>query len=183
MKSILIGIWLIGVCSIFASCKKDKTGLSEVSKLPPATETGANTFGCLINGKAWVAQTYCKYLCDAPFKLNYDASGGGKIFISSFSEILNQRMSFGFDSTNTKINFTYSLVGGSHMGFTFSDNNLTGSCSFLFSTDSITTTIGKVNLVRYDLQNGMISGTFDFTLIKSGCETIVVTEGRFDKKL
>ncbi len=32
---------------ISASCKKEKTG---ADGLPPATQTGANTFGCLVNG-------------------------------------------------------------------------------------------------------------------------------------
>ena len=39
-----------------AGCKKETTLENELAKLPPATQTGANTFGCLLNGKAWVAQ-------------------------------------------------------------------------------------------------------------------------------
>lgn len=35
-----------------SGCKKNK--LSELDKLPPATQTGANTFGCLVNGKAYL---------------------------------------------------------------------------------------------------------------------------------
>jgi len=29
---------------------------TELEKLPAATQTGAYTFGCLVNGKAWVVQ-------------------------------------------------------------------------------------------------------------------------------
>ena len=36
---------------MFASCKSCK---KEINALPDATQTGANTFGCLIDGKAWV---------------------------------------------------------------------------------------------------------------------------------
>ena len=43
-------IYLFFLCISFNSCKKDKTEPTEISKLPAATQTGANTFGCLVNG-------------------------------------------------------------------------------------------------------------------------------------
>ncbi|MEO7801559.1 MAG: hypothetical protein ABIR81_06155 [Ginsengibacter sp.] len=42
---------------ITASCKKNNTPTDE-DQLPPATQTGANTFGCLINGKVWLPKGY-----------------------------------------------------------------------------------------------------------------------------
>ena len=46
MKAILmILLWL----PMLAACKKN-----ELNALPPATQVGANTFGCLVDGKAWV---------------------------------------------------------------------------------------------------------------------------------
>jgi hypothetical protein len=39
---------------ISGSCKKEKTG---TDALPPATQEGKNTFGCVINGKVFIAQT------------------------------------------------------------------------------------------------------------------------------
>ena len=183
-KNNTLWLLLLALCSLFASCKKEP--VDELSKLPPATQTGANTFGCLLNGKAWVAHTDCKYLCDPAFKLRYDNSEGGNIFASvilSNSENIKQSMSFAIDSTNTKTYFNYQVLGTKHMGFTFSDNNLFNGCGFIFSADSTTSTIGIINLSRYDLQNGVVSGTFEFTLSKSGCETINATNGRFDFKL
>src|SRR6185503_9360933 len=38
------------------NCKKDN--IDELSKLPPATQSGANTFGCLINGSAFIPNGY-----------------------------------------------------------------------------------------------------------------------------
>jgi hypothetical protein len=40
---------------ISGSCKKEKTG---TDGLPAATQEGKNTFGCLVNGKAFVAKWY-----------------------------------------------------------------------------------------------------------------------------
>ena len=56
-KTNTIWLLLLALCSIFASCKKDKitnSQLAESEKLPPITQTGANTFGCLVNGIAWL---------------------------------------------------------------------------------------------------------------------------------
>jgi hypothetical protein len=39
---------------ISGSCQKAKTKLTD---LPPATQEGKNTFGCVINSKAFIAQT------------------------------------------------------------------------------------------------------------------------------
>jgi hypothetical protein len=43
--------------------------------------------------------------------------------------------------------------------------------------------IGHLNITKYDLQNRVFSGTFEFTIYKSGSDTIKITDGRFDKKL
>ena len=42
---------------------------------------------------------------------------------------------------------------------------------------------GKLIITRLDKQAGIISGTFSFTLYKPGCDSIRVTNGRFDRKL
>lgn len=49
-------IVLLATTLLAASCKKDKAqdDRTELEKLPPITQTGANTFGCLVNGKAWL---------------------------------------------------------------------------------------------------------------------------------
>ncbi|MBS1557911.1 MAG: hypothetical protein JST69_04210 [Bacteroidetes bacterium] len=46
---------LLASCDLFK--KNDPKPLTELEKLPPATQTGKNTFGCLVNGKAVIAST------------------------------------------------------------------------------------------------------------------------------
>ena len=53
MKNIVIIATLMLLCA--AGCKKDK---ASEDQLPPATQTGANTFGCLVNGKVFVPKGY-----------------------------------------------------------------------------------------------------------------------------
>lgn len=41
----------------YEGCDNDPNPKTELEKLPPATQEGKNTFGCLVNGKAWVTKT------------------------------------------------------------------------------------------------------------------------------
>ena len=52
---------LIATALAFTMCckKTDTNSLdAELAKLPPITQTGANTFGCLVNGKAYIPTGY-----------------------------------------------------------------------------------------------------------------------------
>ena len=174
---------LTAIISIFAGCKKDKTEPTELSKLPTATQIGANTVGCLVNGKAWVAQRNdCSIFCEASFKVLYNGANGGNLGITAINiniaEGINQGILIGFDSTNFKSNFIYSQVTSLSMGFTFINNS-----EYIRSWNPLVTCTGLINLTTYNLQSGIISGTFEFTLSKPNTQPIVVTEGRFDKKL
>ena len=42
---------LLSIALLLMQCKKDEPSPEE--QLPAATQTGANTFGCLINGQTW----------------------------------------------------------------------------------------------------------------------------------
>ena len=164
-----------------SGCKKEK--IAEIDKLPAATQTGANTFGCLVNGKAWVAQTDCKFLCDAPFGVYYDNSNGGYLALTAkyqnASQNANEEINIAFDSTNTKTQFSY-IKGVHSMGIRFL--NFRGN-TYNTVIDSTVNGSCILKLTRYDLSMGIISGTFNFTLWKPGFDTVFVTEGRFDKKL
>jgi hypothetical protein len=51
MKRKILSIIFLCFAAINFTCKKHS--VNPVDTLPPATQTGANTFGCLINGKAF----------------------------------------------------------------------------------------------------------------------------------
>ncbi|MFT4663498.1 MAG: hypothetical protein ACI8YQ_002166 [Polaribacter sp.] len=51
-----ITICLLGVLFLATACNKDDDGSDNSYGLPNATEQGANTFGCLIDGEPWVAE-------------------------------------------------------------------------------------------------------------------------------
>ncbi len=186
MKNFKLIMIIVACANIFAACKKDKTEPTELSKLPAATQTGANTFGCLVNGKAYVAQNDCKYLCNSPFKVSYNSDFGGIVGITgdwlNSKENIDKRIQILIDSTNHKLMHSISIYNP-HQGAGYIDSKLTTCNQYDHYLDSASTHTGNVILTKYDLQNGIISGRFNFTLTKPGCETITVTDGRFDKKL
>jgi hypothetical protein len=183
MKQIKLLLFIIACANIFAQCKKTKIETTELEKLPPATQTGANTFGCLVNGKAWVAQRNdCSIFCPESFKIIYNSSNGGNLSITglniNINEGIDQGILLGIDSTNFKSTFIYNITSAQNMGFTYINNS-----TYTRSWDSLVTCTGSIKLTSYNLQTGIISGVFDFTLTKPNTTNIIVTDGRFDKKL
>ncbi|RDC62942.1 DUF6252 family protein [Adhaeribacter pallidiroseus] len=76
---------------------------------------------------------------------------------------------------------TYSFSNKRSSGVSYTDHK-TG-CEYA-SRDSINTySSGTLTITKLDLNQRIISGKFEFTLAKPGCDTIKVTDGRFDKKL
>ena len=175
---------LMLLCAL--GCKKEK--IAEIDKLPAATQTGANTFGCLVNGKAWVAQRNdCRIFCDASFKVYYDGSNGGYVGIEALvidiKNNINERFDIVFDSSNFKLIHPLTILNPLTTA-SFKNYAAGDTCSIYEHYSNFAVVhIGNVSLTRYDLQNGIFSGTFEFTITKPGCKTITVTEGRFDKKL
>lgn len=163
-----------------ASCKKNKpTPKTELEKLPPITQTGANTFGCLLNGQAWIPKDNYG---QASFKLDVDPALGNGIFVLSTVRYLanSTSTSFAIGSVACTNAGTYNL---SNSGQVFSYSNSELLCSY-DNNESKVYKEGSFTITRYDLNNRIFSGTFDFTIYKEGCgDTLHFTNGRFDKKL
>ena len=58
-----------------------------------------------------------------------------------------------------------------------------GSTRCYYDRDTSVYRRGILNITRLDLEQAIISGTFEFTLAKPNCDTIRVTEGRFDMEI
>ncbi len=186
MKIFKLLIIIIACANIFAACKKDKA-ISELDKLPAATQTGANTFGCLVNGKSFIPDNGCKYLCTPAFRSYYDNSNGGtfsiKADLTSPAQSYDMYIGFGVDNfTSVKtynIGNTSSTIGITYWNYKEQNSN----CTTFFGNDTTLIRTGFIKVEKIDLINGIISGRFEFTIKKNGCETINISEGRFDAKL
>lgn len=163
---------------IGAGCKKNKTK-TELEKLPAITQNGANTFGCLINGKAWTPK-------GNQFKPNFfiivDPSFQNGNFDLRAYQYKNQKFErINIFSNDIRNIGNYSIAPKRLVSLDFRSEFST--CYYLHSIDNFSS--GYLKITKYDLQNGIISGQFECTLYDSAinCDTIKITNGRFDYKL
>jgi hypothetical protein len=150
-------------------------------QLPPATQTGANTFGCLVNGKPYLPAGNNG---TSNYAVLYDPGfNGGNLDIRTYNKAgeKNQRLLLGGEGINQVR--TYPLGYAFATGISFEDITRSPLCSLHSSRDNDTYCKGTLTITRLDLQAGIISGTFEATLARPGCDTVRITQGRFDKKL
>lgn len=177
-----ISIICMTILFIVASCKKSKTELTELEKLPPITQTGAKKFGCLVNGKAWTPygqenavhpNLYCTYdptLNGGNLGITaqqFDNSGNG---LSTFALGVDTVYQVG------NINFTKN-----RFRFSFGSTPLIPNCGVLYNEPNLFIS-GNINITRFDMSVGIVSGTFALKCKKDGCDTLNITDGRFDWK-
>ncbi len=138
--------------------------------------TGANTFGCLVNGEVWRPYIENGNFWDSPIYAKHDRGwvGCDQLFVSgtrdlSTNEIIFQSMS---------VNVWCPKLGDNEISFSkgrFRDQE--GCGRYYLDTLSPHTLI----VTKLDIVNNIASGTFEFTAINDGCQdTLRITEGRFD---
>ena len=94
-------VFLLLFMALLLGYKKNEPAPADpVSKLPPATQTGANTFGCLLNGQPWLP-TYSFTGLTGPFRVTYDTNylgGALQIKVNRYSGLdsnVFQALTFG----------------------------------------------------------------------------------------
>ena len=180
MKPILYTFLLILLCNII-SCSSCKKNALDSNGLPAATQTGANTFGFLLNGKPWTPQGFNG---TANLEINVDLGYNNGIFgISGYRTITNnftQYVGLGISDSLNFISFPATLLLSKRSLYQIGVSR-NDSCSIDYY-DSSVYRAGKLVINKFDTINGIISGTFNATLYKKGCDTVKITEGRFDMK-
>jgi len=160
-------------------CKKDKL---PIDQLPAATQTGANTFGCLVDGEAVIPTNNVIYRSN--FDYGYDPDYG--LSIEASNEASNHEtlrtVSIKLLIKNLKEGQTYSLdslkVSGKG-GASYTLLSDYGRTTTYYETSSQAT--GSLTITKFDLSKKIISGTFLFKATNTVNNTIAnVTDGRFD---
>ena len=145
--------------------------------LPSATEVGAGTFACLIDGEPFfpsnfglsAPSAFYQFVGNGEFALSINAARNGSTLIGVAT--------LGFDvppieeteyelTSEMEGNFagSFSLDGGLILRSTTSDENP-----------------GRLTITRFENENEFIvSGTFEFTVLDNDGNEIRITEGRFD---
>lgn len=177
------------VILISFQCRKHKSNPpTELSKLPPETQTGAQTFGCLVNGKAFLPKgpslnpillSYYEYIYPnspqgyvfqvaANDKSKGDnlfsiAVGGDSIKIATVPQIIDLRSS--------------SRGNGTGMYYKSIFNGTISSVNRYITNDVVG---GQLTITRFDSANQIVAGTFWFNAIAENRDTVKITNGRFD---
>jgi hypothetical protein len=173
MKNKLI---LLAILLSLACCDKDDNKpKTELEKLPPATQTGANTAGCLVNGVAFLPKGY---LPSGNLVCNYS---DGKNFSISFAQRLNnQTILVGVISYNQSlvVNEIYQLKEyGSNSQF--GEYNIYQNIGDIQYKTTPTIT-GELKITNHNFNKATLSGTFWFDAVNSAGEIVQVRDGRFD---
>ena len=160
--------------SLLSCCDKDDNEANEV--LPPATQTGAGTFACKINGQSFI-----------------DTSGG---YFNCFYQLIDGKYFFGIqgkDKVGTQTSVTIgttaktvsegetlqllrNINGNAWAGGRFKLN--INSSEFSNTDENYT---GELTITKLDFTNHIVSGTFWFNIKNPYTnETVEIREGRFD---
>ncbi|MFY0483896.1 DUF6252 family protein [Flavobacterium sp. PLA-1-15] len=161
------------------ACDKDddKKSTNPIDQLPPATQTGAQTFGCLIDGKTFVPPKFGNNAPHAFYQFvngayalsiygsRTDSSNLKGVIIGCFDMPLIQETTYSLKEKATNNYFGSYLIGGGIYG-EYNSTSIEG---------------GTITITRFDPVNFIISGTFSFKAkdLNTG-EIIEITEGRFD---
>ena len=156
-------------------CSKDK--------LPPETQVGANTIGCLVNGQIFTPK---KSFLSSGYQCYYQqlfAGDSGLVFLVSGADLSNSSnikdISIGISGVKIKQGLQIPLTDGTQIGNgrgQYTGGNV--QYEYIYYTTKILT--GMMYIKKFDEINNIAAGTFWFTAVNSFGDTARVTEGRFD---
>ncbi len=166
---IIVGLFII------TSCDKDDDQ-NPIDKLPPITQKGAQTFGCLINGQPFIPPVFGRnsprafyQFVRGAYTLGISAKKGGgeelqTLIIGALDIETLETGSYELKSEDSSNFFAKYLLGGGIVQTSVTTNN----------------NPGKLIISKHDKENYIISGTFSFNIKDNNGNDIKVTDGRFD---
>ena len=177
LQKLLFSLSIFGLLCL-AACKKDNYSL------PPETQNGANTFGCKIDGKVWVPKgtdynsgqnvtAYYQHIYSGQegFVFRVSATNYEKKPLEYFSIVL--------DSSKIQTGISYTIRNG-YKGEFYAAYWIGSSQAKSFYVKEPLK--GSIVFHKFDENNKIASGLFEFDAVNSYGELIHVTEGRFDVK-
>ena len=165
----------------FSCCTKDdiKPQTAE-EQLTPATQTGANTFSCLLDGKIFKpGVTNNSYQCF------YQLVNGEYYFLVAGSNLNLQNsiltdISIGTEKKSISQGLTLQLIErgfGNSAGRYFVGNNFTGIIENYYTS---TVNTGELKITKLSYNPNIVSGTFWFDVKDNQNVVHQIRDGRFD---
>lgn len=179
MKHVLY-LLAVGLILMATDCKKKDIDPcpdhNDPDILPPKTQCGANTFGCLVNGEVWVPE-FDKYQM---YTQRVHAEYGKEFFHIQGNKIIEKDTIY--ESVIIEFNKDITSTGIYPIGELWSDST-TGRFLRINKGVNYKTkqkNSGELHITKFDRENFIISGTFWFTAVNQFGDTVKVTDGRFD---
>ncbi|MBZ9650879.1 hypothetical protein [Psychroflexus montanilacus] len=172
MKNISI-LFLLSSLLFICSCDNDddSPNCQGIDCLPEATQTGAGTFGCLVNGEPFYAfgGVQCQYqLIDGEYYFAVGFARG-----DGFPELVS------IESNQKEIQMGINQLAESGEGKIYGKVIFNSNEEFLNRTDEQNN--GFLEITNFDINNNIISGVFEFSILNQENGVIYnITDGRFD---
>ncbi len=177
-------LWLLAAALATTGCKKK----DPEPELPPATQTGANTFGCRLNGELWLPGGYrngagreLKFTLYFPYKGQF--KGEFALNASRQNDRVDDEVQLALNAVDHVGSYALDTDAAPYpWALPWLDQGMYNSSkptkgSYITSTAHT----GTLTVTRLDTVAHVIAGTFSFTAKEiGGTKTFSVTDGRFD---
>lgn len=168
-------LFTVGLLLLSLITCKDRTTEVPKDQLPPITQTGANTAGCLIDGQVLIPKNGTSSIPIIYGLTRYFEQPGYRINIANINE--NRRLYIYIEKDNKVSDFIINQSNGAGTGSSISTEIFyeIKDKKYLSSDNS-----GIIKVTKYDYP--IISGIFSASLYNKDnpSEKINITEGRFD---
>ncbi|TYB78043.1 hypothetical protein ES676_02170 [Bizionia saleffrena] len=172
MKNLLLAFAMLLIVS---NCNKndDDQPTNPIDQLPPATQTGAGTFGCLLDGEPFLPGN-----SQNPLDCVYQFVNGGYYFSlqANKRDDLNNRITLSLSTKSLEIeeNEVFNLLENI-------DGNAYGRYSYAtLETYTSQDYTGELTITKLDFTNNIVSGTFWYDIEDYNGVVHQIREGRFD---
>ena len=176
-------IFLFGLSLTMSCCNKDNDSPS--NQLPQATTIGANTAGCLVNGKVFLPKGSSQFgpILSCFYQQDQD---GYHLGVSIVEKGSNENKSVTLSTNPSQLieNTTYSLAEKTNNGSNYNSNfgQFIINSNFTSSNQFYTTNlnIGELKITKLNTQQKIISGTFWYDAVNTVGDKVEIRDGRFD---
>ncbi|PZE15581.1 hypothetical protein DNU06_17330 [Putridiphycobacter roseus] len=171
---------------ISAKCTKTpiepKEPLTPLEQLPEATQVGANTLGCLVDGEVFTPKGNVYY--KGIEKPRYTEENGilrlRFLNLKDFEDkwiYIYLYIKNGVYSIGNYTDIAYSSQNSTYPAFEIYNDVQNAFTKFYIDSNSL----HYIEITKLDLENKIVSGLFEFTVMNEDkTDTIKITDGRFD---
>jgi hypothetical protein len=165
------------LAALTGQCKKDSAPAPDNPYgLPNATQTGANVFACRINEENFISNNY----------------SGTKKHVTA--QLINDTLYIAGSPLNSNSNWTLLFVINKNIQEkkTYSVNTINATSTVItdstaclgitFNIQQYSSFKGEIMIANFNSSEKIISGTFDCIVPIKNCDTLKITDGRFDIK-